>query len=246
MKGRIIVKNFRNKFFTGALALGLFVGGAGIATAATSTDYQQMVGNWINNDPNPMVMNTSSSSSTTPTTVDPSTTTQTSSDSTTPTATDPSTTTQVPSDSTTTTTTDPSTHTSADSTTAHNTDTSTKAPASTTPSQETVQQQTPSQPTPQKPAVPQPATKPVQPTTNQNNQYYCNDYQGHSYMDSQQHQEWHNTQSNQSVQPSSTVKNTNNIITSGHNANHNMNYDGQNHNSMGGNDMSGSHHGGHE
>ncbi|AGA68641.1 hypothetical protein Desdi_1126 [Desulfitobacterium dichloroeliminans LMG P-21439] len=71
------MKIFRNKLFTGALALGLFVGGAGIATAATSTDYEQKMADWIKNDPNPMVMNmnTSSPSATTPTATTPSTTT---------------------------------------------------------------------------------------------------------------------------------------------------------------------------
>ena len=179
----IIMKFFRNKLFTGALALGLFVGGAGIATAATSTDYHPKMGDWFENGHNPTVMNTSSPSSVMPMATNPFNITQ-----------------------------DP------------------VNPV--TPSKQTVKEQTPTQPTP---------PKPVQPESNQNNQYYCNDLQGHSYMNYQQHQEWHNTHSNQSAQPSSRIKNTNNITTNS-NTNHNRNHNGQNHNSMGGNH----HNGGHE
>ncbi|KUO58416.1 MAG: hypothetical protein APF84_01605 [Gracilibacter sp. BRH_c7a] len=51
------MKNLKNSLLVSALSLGLFVGGAGIASAATSTDYQQRISDWINNDPIPMVMN---------------------------------------------------------------------------------------------------------------------------------------------------------------------------------------------
>lgn len=56
--GRMIfMKNIKNTFMVSALTLGLIVGAVGVAGAATSTNYQQKVADWVKNDPNPMVMN---------------------------------------------------------------------------------------------------------------------------------------------------------------------------------------------
>ena len=54
------MRNIKNTFLVSALSLGLIVGAVGVAGAATSTDYQQKIAEWIKNDPNPMVMNTNS------------------------------------------------------------------------------------------------------------------------------------------------------------------------------------------
>ncbi|MEA5024568.1 hypothetical protein SDC9_20791 [bioreactor metagenome] len=62
------MKNLKNSLLVSALSLGIVVGGVGIASAATSNDYQQKVADWIKNDPNPMVMNMNTS---TPTTIIP-------------------------------------------------------------------------------------------------------------------------------------------------------------------------------
>jgi len=54
------MKNIKNTFLVSALSLGLIVGAVGVASAATSTDYQQKMAEWISNDPQPMVMNANS------------------------------------------------------------------------------------------------------------------------------------------------------------------------------------------
>ena len=59
------MRNLKNSLLVSALSLGIVVGGAGIASAATSNDYQQRIADWIKNDPNPIVMNMSTSTPTT-------------------------------------------------------------------------------------------------------------------------------------------------------------------------------------
>ena len=54
------MKNLKNSLLVSALSLGIVMGGVGIASAATSTDYSQRIADWIKNDPNPMVMNMNS------------------------------------------------------------------------------------------------------------------------------------------------------------------------------------------
>ncbi len=56
------MKNVKNTFLVSALSLGLIVGAVGVAGAATSTNYQQQIADWIANDPNPMVMNMNTTS----------------------------------------------------------------------------------------------------------------------------------------------------------------------------------------
>lgn len=55
------MKNIKNTLLVSALSLGLVVGAVGVVSAATTTDYQQKIANWIKNDPNPMVMTSGSS-----------------------------------------------------------------------------------------------------------------------------------------------------------------------------------------
>ena len=63
------MKNIKNTFLVSALSLGLIVGAVSVASAATSTDYQQKMAEWINNDPQPMVMNANSGATPVTTTV---------------------------------------------------------------------------------------------------------------------------------------------------------------------------------